>query len=811
MLSSYRVLDLTDHRGELASMTLGDLGADVIKIEPPEGSSSRRFPPFLEDAPEGERSLTYFAFNRNKRGITLDLSSDAGKAELLRLVEGTDFLFESAAPGAMAAKGLGFDELSRVNPRLIYTAITPYGQDGPYADFAASDLTLSAMGGQAALQGVPERAPVRITVPQVWLHAASEATVGALIAHARMLRTGEPQFVDVSAQATMVWSMMQGMVAHAIQGRDFERMGAVLQLGTISLPLCYQCADGYVVALPNGSVINKMVRWMVEDSVVPEEWMESEDWATYDIRLLQQQPLNHSIEEVLDATGRYLKGHTKAELMERGLREGVTIAPVNTVQDLLQFEQLKARDFFAEAPLPNGKSARAAGLPARAAGSPLKITRWSPRPGEHRAEVAAEPARTIDAGAAANSAVSNGRGLPFAGLKVADFTWLMAGPVATKYLADHGATVVRVETSNPPCRLRAAGPYLDGVPGANRSQFFGDFNTSKLSIAVNLKNEAGRDVARRLIEWADVVVENFTPGTMDDLGIGYEWAKTVNPSVVYASSCLMGQTGPAASFAGYGYHAAALAGFYEVTGWPDLPPDGPWSAYTDVVSPRFFAAVILAALDRRRRTGEGEHIDISQAEAALTFLSPQFLDFEVNGRIATRQGNRSDVYAPHSIYPCAGEDQWCAIAVETNEQWKALREAMVGPQWAQDTRFDSAEGRLAAQDKLDAGISEWTKERGPYEVMEVLQKAGVPSGVAQRSSDLMNDPQLKHRGFHRYLDHPEMGNVPYSGHQFRIRGYDSAPLFAAPCLGQHSEQVMRDILAMSEQQMAEVLAAGALV
>jgi crotonobetainyl-CoA:carnitine CoA-transferase CaiB-like acyl-CoA transferase len=149
--------------------------------------------------------------------------------------------------------------------------------------------------------------------------------------------------------------------------------------------------------------------------------------------------------------------------------------------------------------------------------------------------------------------------------------------------------------------------------------------------------------------------------------------------------------------------------------------------------------------------------------------------------------------------------------VETNEQWKALREAMVGPQWAQDTRFDSAEGRLAAQDKLDAGISEWTKERGPYEVMEVLQKAGVPSGVAQRSSDLMNDPQLKHRGFHRYLDHPEMGNVPYSGHQFRIRGYDSAPLFAAPCLGQHSEQVMRDILAMSEQQMAEVLAAGALV
>ena len=811
MLSGYRVLDLADHRGELASMMLGDLGADVIKIEPPEGSSSRRLPPFLEGAPDSERSLSYFAFNRNKRGITLDLATESGKAELLRLVEGADFVFESAAAGAMTAAGLGFGELSRVNPRLVYTAISAYGQDGPYAGYAASDLTLSAMGGQAALQGVPERAPVRITVPQVWLHASSEAAVGALIAHERMLRTGEPQFVDVSAQAAMVWSMMQGMVAHAIQGRDFERMGAVLQLGTISLPLCYECTDGHVVAVCNGSVIAKMMVWLVEEKVVPEEWLTGEDWPSYDIRLLQGQPLTYSLEEVTEAISRYLKLHSKKELMDRGLREGVTIAPVNTVEDLLKFEQLQAREFFVEAPLPDGSSARAAGLPARAAKSPLRIRRWAPRLGEHTAELAGEPKRSREGTAPTGAMSTNGRGLPFAGLKVADFTWLMAGPVATKYLGDHGATVVRLETSNPPCRLRAAGPYLDGVPGANRSQFFGDFNTSKLSIAVNLKNDAGRDVARRLVAWADVVVENFTPGTMDDLGVGYEWAKTVNPSVIYASSCLMGQTGPAASFAGYGYHAAALAGFYEVTGWPDLPPDGPWSAYTDVVSPRFFAAVILAALDRRRRTGEGEHIDISQAEAALTFLAPQFLDFDVNGRVARRNGNRSDVFAPHSMYPCAGKDQWCAIAVETDDQWQALRKALGDPAWAQGDRYENAEGRLAAQEELDARISDWTRERGPYDVMRALQDAGVPSGVAQRSSDLLKDPQLKHRSFHRYLDHPEMGNVPYSGHQFRIRGYDSGPLFAAPCLGEHSEQVMRDILGMSEEQMAEVLASGALV
>ncbi len=812
MLSPYRVLDLTDERGELASMVLGDLGADVIKVEPPEGSSSRRLPPFVDGAPAAERSLQYFAFNRNKRGITLDLASDAGRSELRRLVEGADFLFESSPPGAMAALGLGFDDLRRLNPRLIYVAMTPYGQDGPYADFAATDLTLSAMGGQMALQGDPERPPVRITVPQVWLHAASEAAVAALIAHALMLRIGEAQFVDVSAQAAVVWTMMQGMVAHAIQGRDFNRLGSILQLGMIAFPLCYESADGHVVAAPNGAALARMVPWFVEDGVVPAEWIEGEEWRSYDIRLLQGQPLSYSMDEVLDATRRFMKNHTKDELMERGIREGVTIAPVNTVADLSRFRQLEERGFWLQAPLPQGGTARVPGFPAIAAEAPLTVRRWAPRLGEHTSEVLGERAPAAPAQAATPTGNGrDGRGLPFSGLNVVDFTWLMAGPVATKYLADHGATVVRVETANPPCRLRAAGPYKDGVPGANRSQFFGDFNTSKLSISLDLKNPAARDVVRRLIAWADVCVENFTPGTMDDLGIGYEVAREINPSIIFASSCLMGQTGPAAAFAGYGYHAAAIAGYFEITGWPDLPPAGPWSAYTDVVAPRFFATTIMAALDRRRRTGQGERIDLSQLEAALTFLAPQLIDYQVSGRIITRDGNRSETAAPHAAYPCAGEDQWCAIAAESDEQWEALRRAIGEPGWALDERYSNAAGRIAAQDEIDDRLSEWTRERSPYDVMRILQEAGVPAGVAQRSSDLLNDPQLAYRGFHRYLEHPEMGNIPYTGHQFRIGGYDSGPRSPAPCLGQHNEQVMRDILGMTDEQMTEVLATGALV
>jgi crotonobetainyl-CoA:carnitine CoA-transferase CaiB-like acyl-CoA transferase len=387
MLSPYTVLDLTDERGELASMMLGDMGADVIKVEPPQGSSSRRLGPFLEDAPEPERSLHFFAFNRNKRGITLDMTTDTGRSALLRLVERADFLIESAPPGEMADLGLGFDALRRVNPHLVYVAITAFGQDGPHADFAASDLTIAAMGGSMSLQGVPDRPPVRVSVPQVWLHASSEAAVAALTAHARMLSAGEAQFVDVSAQTAMVWTMLHARVAHAIQGADFNRGGSALQLGTMSLPMVYECSDGYVVMLQNGALLAKMVPWLVEDGVVPEEWIEAEDWPTYDIRLIQQQPVRYSIEEVLGAVARYVRPYSKRELLERALQEDVTIAPVNTVEELARFRHLEERGYWLTAPLPSGRQIPVPGVFARLTTTPMTVRRWAPKLGEHSEEI----------------------------------------------------------------------------------------------------------------------------------------------------------------------------------------------------------------------------------------------------------------------------------------------------------------------------------------------------------------------------------------------------------------------------------------
>ena len=387
MLSPYTVLDLTDDRGEFTSMALGDMGADVIKVEPPQGSTSRTMGPFVNDAPESERSLHYFAFNRNKRSVTLDLNGEAGRRALVSLAEKADFIIESAAPGEMDRLGVGFDRLSQANPRIVYVAITPYGQDGPYAHLAASDLTLAAMGGQMSVQGDPSRAPVRITVPQVWLHASAEAVVGALTAHARMLATGEAQFVDVSAQTAMVWSMLHARVAHATQGFDFNRGGSNLQLGSLTVPVVYQCADGYVVMIPSGATMTKMVHWLVQDGIVPEEWIEGEDWPIYERNLLQHVELRYQLDEVIDAVSKFLRRRTKSELLELGLRESVTLAPVSTTEDLVRFRHLEERGFWLTAPLPNGTETRVPGVLARSEETPMSVRRWAPALGQHNREI----------------------------------------------------------------------------------------------------------------------------------------------------------------------------------------------------------------------------------------------------------------------------------------------------------------------------------------------------------------------------------------------------------------------------------------
>jgi crotonobetainyl-CoA:carnitine CoA-transferase CaiB-like acyl-CoA transferase len=840
MLGPYRVLDLTDERAALGPMMLADLGADVILVEPPGGSPARRSPPLDPDQPEDMASLRFHAFNRNKRSVTLDLDCEADRAAFLDLVRSADFLFENAAPGAMSARGLGYDDLRAVNPHLVYVAITPYGQDGPHAGFAAADLTLAAMGGMAAVNGDADRPPVRISAPQTWLHAAAESALAALVAHNLRLQTGEGQFVDVSVQAATFWTTLNAGIATAIQGFDFERNGSMMQLSTATFRTMYPCTDGNIVVFINPQSLKVFVPWMAEDGIVPESWVTDEDWATYDVRMLTGQPLTHPLDELTERIAAYTINHAKRELFERGHAAGMFLAPSNTVEDVLAFQHLEARGYWQPLELPDGSTLRLPGPFVRAERTPITYRRGTPRAGEHTEEVLnqlGEPAVPHGgSGGAAPESVADfakgapGRGpgesvadfprrggagvsatLPLAGLKVADFSWIGVGPITAKYFADHGATTVRIETSKPVDRLRVAGPFKDGVFGHNRSQFFGAFNTSKLSLSLDLKHPEGQAIARRLIAWADVYFESFTAGTVADLGLDYATAKAINPGIIMVSSCLMGQSGPAAPLAGYGTHAAAVSGFSDLTGWPDRLPAGPFQAYTDTIAPRFLATTVMAALDHRWRTGKGQYIEQAQMESALYFLAPELLEYQVNGTVAGRMGNASRDAAPHGIYPCKGDNQWCAIAVESDEQWRSLRRALGEPAWSADSALDSTAGRLAAREALDERLSRWTRSLEPALVMQTLQAAGVPAGVVQRSSDLLRDPQLAHRNFFRPLQHAEMGEVPYEGHQFRIRGYDSGPRLPAPCLGEHSLEVLRDLLSMTDDEVAAAVAGGALV
>jgi crotonobetainyl-CoA:carnitine CoA-transferase CaiB-like acyl-CoA transferase len=724
-------------------------------------------------------------------------------------VASADFVFENAPPGAPDARGLGFSALREIKPDLVYVAVTPFGQSGPYARHLATDLTLAAMGGMMALNGDADRRPVRVTVPQTWYHAAVEGALGALVAHQRRLASGEAQFVDVSVQASVFWTGLNAMIAHAIQGKNIERNGTILQLSTLVAPLVYPCADGEVVLIATAATLAQLVPWMVESGVVSPEWAAQEDWKSYEVRMLTGADLVHSVEHLRERIIAFCRCHPKAELFAGGIARGITLAPVNTAADVLALDQLKIRDFWDTVRLADGRELRAPGPFVKLSRTPVTFARPAPALGEHTREVMGSLGPATRPTPRAASATETP--LPFAGVKFADFSWIGVGPITAKVFADHGAQVVHVETLNPADRLRLVGPFKDNVAGINRCQFFASFNTSKLSLALNFKTPEGLDVAKRLIRWADVCLDSFTAGTMAELGLGYEVARELNPGIIMASTCLMGQTGPAARLGGYGYHAAAVSGFFEVTGWDDRPPGGPFNAYTDTIAPRFLATTLAAALDHRRRTGEGQYIDQAQMESSLHLLAPELLEVQLTGKSARRAGNDSPTDAPHDAYPCAGEDQWCAIAVESDAQWQALRRALGDPAWAAARELETAAGRIARRVQIDRELADFTRRFEPRSLMDLLQTAGVPAGMVQRSSDHQQDPQLAHRRFFRPLEHPEMGLVPYEGHPYRIAGYDNGPRFPAPCLGEHSFQVLQEILGYDDDEIARIVAAGALV
>lgn len=416
--------------------------------------------------------------------------------------------------------------------------------------------------------------------------------------------------------------------------------------------------------------------------------------------------------------------------------------------------------------------------------------------------------------------------MPFAGIRVCDFSWVAAGPVATKVLADFGAEVIKMESSTHPDIIRLASPLAPGKEeeSVNVSGWFNNQNSSKMCLGLNLNHPRAKGVYDRLILASDVVVENFSPTMKDRLGLNYEDYATKKPDLIWVDQPMQGLIGPHRDRAGFGATITPMGGLSHVTGFPHRRPTGTGTNYTDyVINSGQMAFTLLAALRKRRKTGKGRHIAMAQIASAATALETGILDYTVNGRILEKDGNRLPHAAPHGCYRCKGEnkginstpgdppppahsDRWCVVTVFTDRQWNAFCDAIGSPPWTADRKFSSLPARKENEDELDHLIGEWTIQRRPEEVMMLMQQAGVPAGVVQNGEDvLVHDPHLKSRNHYVYLDHSETGHSAYDSFAYRLSGTPGKLAGPAPRLGEHTEFVCKEILGMDDEEFTELL------
>lgn len=396
------------------------------------------------------------------------------------------------------------------------------------------------------------------------------------------------------------------------------------------------------------------------------------------------------------------------------------------------------------------------------------------------------------------------------GVKVLDFGWLMVGALTGKHLADHGAQVIRVESATRPDSMRADRHVsVSTATNPDDKPLFTYLNTSKYGITVNLKHPRAREVIDRLIRWADVVNENFTPGTMGKLGLSYEYMSKIKPDIIMVGSSVYGQTGPLAREWGMDGTGMTLSGHTHLTGWPDREPVMTTSSpFGDIVLPLLSASAIVAALDYKRRTGKGQYIDASMLEVCIYKISPALLDWQANKNLQTRTGNRVPYAAPHGVFPCVGDDRWCALAVFTDEEWKAFCHVIGDPPWTIEREFTTAKVRKQNEDELEELVAEWTKKHSAEEVMQMMQAAGVPAGVVQNAQDILeNDPQLKERGFLVPLEHPVLGVFGHPTPPYKLLK-TKAQVRTSPCFGEHNEYVCTQLLGMSDEEFVELLRDG---
>ncbi|MFW6094198.1 MAG: CoA transferase [Pseudomonadota bacterium] len=784
MLNGIRVLDLSTDLGLMCGQLLADMGADVQQWVAP------------EHADRAARSRHWRAYTRGKGVQMVDWRRDAGR--LRAQVAMADVLVESEPPGTLAALGLDAQTLRAQNPALIHVSITPFGSDGPKAGHVATDLTATAASGHLYVSGRKDRPPVRISSPQAHAHASADAAVAVLIALAERARSGRGQHVDVAAQESSTLALLSRGLDGAVGQPKAERAAYANVLGNVALRTQFRARDGWVVVLqgvlpPLAPFMARLMEWAHEEGHCSEREL-SWAWGEVGAGMYEGRITEADWAPVQDAIERLVAPRSKAELMREAVERRLLLAPVLSVADLLASEHMQARGFTRPA---RKRAGQRLGPFARFSASPLPQRERAPSawatPGEAPPGLGFEPAP--------------GEG-PLAGLKVLDLFWVVAGPGATRMLADYGATVVHVESSRRLDMVRNVPPYVGGERDPERAACHHTTNCNKLNVCLDLTTDEGRTVLADLIRWADVFTESFAPGVASRMGFDYAAVKALNPEIIMISSSLMGQDGPWSRYAGYGNLAAAVSGFHALTGHPDEPPVGCFGPYTDFTSVRFNALAILGALRHRARTGEGQYIDMAQVEAALQFLAPECVDWLEDGVQSSANGNRDPEHAPSGVYPVAGDDRWIAIAVADDQQWRSLCEI---------AGFDdllepgaTVAGRRRLEDRIDARLAEWTGARDGVDLEARLQAAGVPAQRVLDTAELARDAQLRHRGHFIPVHHRLHAPAVVESSRLRFSHSACRRPQNAPWFGIDNARVLRDVLGYDRARIQALEAAGVL-
>lgn len=775
LLDGIRVVDLAGEPAALAGRVLADLGADVVLVEPPEGSPVRALP------------HTWAAWGAGKRSVVVTGPDDPRLDGLL--AEADVVIDTPGSPGTFTL------DPARA-PKAVWVSVTPFGLDGPRAGWRASDLGVMAASGNMWGTGDPDRAPVRCTMPSGYAHVGGEVAFAAL--SALWAGPGVARRVDLSMQETVLVANMSAVADFAATSARGQRAGASIGRTREIWPT----RDGFVsCGVRAGAARVKhwalLHEFMTAEGIPGAEFLGTIDWTTFN----PANATDEELEQIQRPLGEWLAAHTNQELYELACEHNLLLAPAMSPREMFANQQLLVRDFFAAL----GDDAR---FPHRFAIASSVDGDVAPANAAHPAPALGSSEPTWATGAATIPARPTGTGA-WSGVNLIEFGSGAAGPIASRYFAEHGATVLRIESASRPDFLRVMALGPKNPHGLEGSPLYDVLNVGKRNATFNLKDPRAVELVRRLmLEWADAVLENFAPRAMKGFGLDYESLAAIEPGLVMVSACLNGQTGPHKDYPGFGSQGSALSGFTLLTGWPDREPVGPFGTITDSLAPRYVATAIAAGLHYKRRTGRGVYLDLAQVECGIFTLSPWLLEADADGVIVERAGNRSARAVPHGAFACADEagvaDRWVALACWTDAEWSTL----AGILGLDDPSLATLDARLTRIDEVEAAVAAWTATRSRLEVAELLQAAGIEAVPVEDFGDLHDDPQIAHRGHFVRLTHPFMGERPYQHNGFRIDGLAAGYSRPGPTLGQDNDWVQSDVLGLSDTERAELAEAG---